>query len=572
MAELILFFPYEPLAKEGPMETKRPWHDHYPEGVDFWPEFEKITLSQALKQTAADFARSTALDFFGKRIAYQDLNRLVGRFALGLKNLGVVPGDRVALLLPNIPQVVIANFAIWRLGAVTSPANPLYTERELRHQLNDSSATVLIALDLLLPRLDKVVPQTSIREVIVCHINDYLPFPKNLLVPLVKKDMYRAITPRDHLYQFVDVIKDARGEETGDKANWDSLAALLYTGGTTGVSKGVMLTHANLSVNVQQSKMWFSELEEGRSSILAVFPFFHSAGFTGIQNMCAFCGFTDVLVPRPEPKVIIDIMKKAKPEFVPGVPTIYTGLLNTPAFRQMDHSKIKLFVAGAAPLAKETIKDLKALTGKGITNIYGLTETSPIATATPSTALNRTGTVGVPLPGTDMRIVNLEDGTTEMPVGESGEVTFKGPQVMQGYYNRPGETDAVLKDGWLYTGDIGYVDEDGFLTLVDRKKDMIIASGFNIYPNEIDDILFEHPKILEACTIGVPDEYRGETVKAFVVCKQGETISEDELIAYCRTKLASYKVPKKIEFIDELPKTAIGKFLRRELRERESTK
>jgi long-chain acyl-CoA synthetase len=238
----------------------------------------------------------------------------------------------------------------------------------------------------------------------------------------------------------------------------------------------------------------------------------------------------------------------------------------------MDHSKIKLFVAGAAPLAKETIKDLKALTGKGITNIYGLTETSPIATATPSTALNRTGTVGVPLPGTDMRIVNLEDGTTEMPVGESGEVTFKGPQVTQGYYNRPGETDAVLKDGWLYTGDIGYVDEDGFLTLIDRKKDMIIASGFNIYPNEIDDILFEHPKVLEVCTIGVPDEYRGETVKAFVVCKQGETISEDELIEYCRTKLAVYKGPKKIEFIDELPKTAIGKFLRRELRERESTK
>jgi long-chain acyl-CoA synthetase len=314
--------------------------------------------------------------------------------------------------------------------------------------------------------------------------------------------------------------------------------------------------------------MWFPQLKEGESSLLAVFPFFHSAGFTGMHNMCAYGGFTDVLVPRPEPQVIVDIMKRVKPDFVPGVPTIYTGLLNTPAFRQMDHSRAKLFVAGAAPLPPETVKELQSLTGKGITNVYGLTETSPMATVTPLTRLDKAGTVGVPLPGTDLRIVSVEDGATEMPAGEKGEVTFKGPQVMQGYYNRPEETAAVLKDGWLYTGDIGYVDEEGFLTLVDRKKDMIIASGYNIFPNEIDDVLFEHPQILEACTIGVPDDYRGETVKSFVVCKPGESLSEEEVIAYCRTKLAAYKVPRSIELIDELPKSAVGKLLRKELRKR----
>jgi len=554
------------------MEAKRPWHAHYPQDLAFWPEFEKRTLSQALKKTAAGFPDSIALDLLGKRIPYRELHQLVGRFAQGLKNLGVAAGDKVALLLPNIPQVVVANFAIWRLGAVTAPANPLYTERELLHQLNDSGATVIVTLDLLMPRVQAILSQTSIREVIACHINDYLPFPKSILFPFVKKEMYRAITPGDHVHLFTDVIKGAGGDVTEDLSRWDDLAALLYTGGTTGVSKGVMLTHANLSINVQQLKMWFYQLKDGESSVLAVFPFFHSAGFTGMQNMCVYGGFTNVLVPRPEPQVIVDIMKRVKPDFVPGVPTIYTGLLNTPAFRQMDHSNAKLFVAGAAPLPPETVKELKSLTGKGITNVYGLTETSPMATVTPWMGLNKAGTVGVPLPGTDLRIVNVEDGTSEMPAGEKGEVAFKGPQVMQGYYNRPEETAAVLKDGWLYTGDIGYVDEDGFLTLVDRKKDMIIASGYNIFPNEIDDVLFEHPKILEACTIGVPDAYRGETVKAFVVCKPGESLSEEEVIAYCRTKLAAYKVPKSIEFIDELPKTAVGKLLRRELRERATAK
>jgi long-chain acyl-CoA synthetase len=551
------------------MPESRPWHAHYPAGVAAWPEFETITLSKALQRTTERFPDQTALYYMGKKISYRELNRRVGRFAAVLQKLGVGVGDKVAMLLPNIPQMVVANFAVWRLGAVTAPNNPLYTERELAHQLNDSQATILVALDLLMPRVRKVLPQTAIRDVIVCHLNDDLPFPKNILFPLVKRDMYRAVVPEERLHLFADLIRAVDREVAEDRSEWNSLAALLYTGGTTGVSKGVMLTHGNLSSNVQQVKMWFYDLQDGEGSMLAVFPFFHAAGFTAIQCSCVFSGLTNVLVPRPEPGVIIDIMKKAKPQFVPGVPTIYVGLLNNPLFRRLDHRHVRAFTAGAAPLPLETIQDLKGLTGKGIVNVYGLTESSAMATATPVTGIDHPQTVGLPLPATDIKIVDIEDGTTEMPADEPGEVVIKGPQIMQGYYNRPEATDAVLQDGWLHTGDIGRMDEEGFLTLVDRKKDMIIASGYNVYPTEIDGILYDHPDVLEACTIGVPDAYRGETVKVFVVPKQGASLSKEDLIVFCRERLAAYKVPRQVAFIDELPKSAVGKILRRKLRERE---
>jgi long-chain acyl-CoA synthetase len=551
------------------MAESRPWHAHYPPGVAAWPEFENITLSKALQRTSERFPEKSALYYMGKKISYRELNRRVGRFAAALKRLGVGVGDKVAMLLPNIPQMVVANFAVWRLGGVTTPNNPLYTERELAHQLKDSEASTIVTLDLLLSRVQNVLSETGIREVIVCHLNDDLPFPKKLLFPLVRKTMYRAVSPSDHLHLFGKLVRKAETEETEDRSDWNRVAALLYTGGTTGVSKGVMLTHANLSANVQQIKMWFHDLQEGEGSMLAVFPFFHAAGFTAIQCSCVFSGLTDVLVPRPEPTIIIDIMKKAKPQFVPGVPTIYVGLLNNPLFRKLDHRHVRAFTAGAAPLPLETIQDLKGLTGKGIINVYGLTESSAMATATPVAGTDKPETVGLPLPATDIKIVDLEDGAREMPVGEPGEVVIKGPQIMQGYYNRPEATAAVLQNGWLHTGDIGRMDEEGFLTLVDRKKDMIIASGYNVYPNEVDGVLYDHPDVLEACTIGVPDAYRGETVKIFVVPKPGASLSKEELIAFCRSRLAAYKVPRQVTFIDELPKSAVGKILRRKLRARE---
>jgi long-chain acyl-CoA synthetase len=332
-----------------------------------------------------------------------------------------------------------------------------------------------------------------------------------------------------------------------------------------------MLTHANLSCNVQQFAGWFPDLAPGKEVLIGNFPIFHSAG-NCVQNLITWRGWTNILVPRPEPKINIDIIKKYQPTFLPGVPTIFVGLLAEAAFRRLDFSNLKGFFSGAAPLAADTIRDLKELTGAYICEVYGSTETAPVATVTPWGGVIKPGTVGIPVPDTDVKIVAVDDHTREMPQGETGEIAVKGPQIMKGYYKKPEETAAVLKDGWFLTGDIGRFDADGYLTVVDRKKDMIIAGGYNIYPVELDDVLFDHPKILEACCIGVPDTYRGETVKAFIVVKAGETLSEAEVIQYCKERLAPYKVPKQVEFIAELPKSAVGKILRRKLRDQELAK
>jgi long-chain acyl-CoA synthetase len=319
----------------------------------------------------------------GRLISYEKLDAMVNAFARALMGMGVKKGDTVAMLLPNIPQVVIANYAAWRIGAIAAQNNPLYTERELTYQLNDSDATVLVTLDLLLPRALKIRQDTKIRHIVTCHISDYLPFPKKQLFPVVKKQMYRKVEPQDGVSEFLDLMRGVDTSPLPNEAAWDDVGTLIYTGGTTGVSKGVMLTHANMSCNVQQLKSWFYDIEDGNASILAIFPFFHSAGFTGMQNFSVWGGWTDVLVPRPEPSVIIELLRKYRPDFMPGVPTIFIGLLNTPEFRSMDLRFIRGFIAGAAPLSVETINDLKNLTGGDLIHVYGLTETSPMARPPP---------------------------------------------------------------------------------------------------------------------------------------------------------------------------------------------
>ncbi|HPX19363.1 MAG: long-chain fatty acid--CoA ligase [Pseudomonadota bacterium] len=549
------------------MSFQRVWHKHYNPDVPAELAFDRTTLSEMLSRSAQNFPDVTALIYMGKKICYRELNGLVNRFARALEALGVKKGDTVAVMLPNIPQAVIANYAVFRIGAVAAQNNPLYTERELTYQLADSDAKALVTLDLLLPRAKKIQSETKIETIITCHINDYLPFPKKQLFPYVKKGMYRKVVRQPGVFQFMDLLAQYPGDPMPDKAGWDDVGALLYTGGTTGVSKGVMLTHANMSCNVQQLRWWFPDLKEGCESMMGVFPFFHSAGFTGIQNLCMATASTIVLVPRPEPGIIIELLKKFKPCYLPGVPTIFVALLNDKRFTSMDLTFIKGFIAGAAPLSVETIRELKRLTGGDIINVYGLTEITPMGTASPWKGTIKPGTVGIPLPNTDLKIVDLDDPTKELKQGEAGEILFKGPQVMKGYYKKPEETAAVLRDGWLHTGDIGFLDEDGYLTIVDRKKDMIVASGFNIFPQEVDEVLMEHPRILEACTIGVPDSYRGEAPKSYVVLKDGGTLSAEEIVEFCKKRLAPYKVPRQIEFIDELPKTPVGKILRREVKE-----
>jgi long-chain acyl-CoA synthetase len=548
------------------------WYKSYAPGVPKTINYEKLLVSEALTRSAKKYPNNTALNYMGNRITYKQLDGMVNQFAKALTALGVKKGDKVAVCLPNLPQTVIANFATLRIGAVAAQNNPLYTERELQYQLNDSDAKVVITLTLLVPRMEKIMSGTKIKKIIGCHIHSYLPFPKKQLFPYVKKAMVKNLETSDTIILFEDLIKKYDTSPVKEQGKWDELSTLIYTGGTTGVAKGVMLSHKNISCNVQQFVSWFTDLEEGKERLVGTFPIFHSAGYTAVQNFFTWMGFEHLMIPRPEPKALIDLIKKYKPTFIPGAPTIFVGLLAEPEFRKLNLKFVKGFFSGAAPLAADTIRDLKELTGATICEVYGSTETTPIATVTPWGGTIKPGTVGIPVPDTDVKIVDADDYKKEVKQGGTGEIAIKGPQIMMGYYKKPEETAKVLKDGWYLTGDIGMFDEDGYLSVVDRKKDMIIAAGYNIYPIEVDNVLFSHPAILEACTVGVKDPYRGETVKAFVVCKPGQALTEADVVAFCKQNLAAYKIPRIVEFIPELPKTAVGKVLRRELRDREDKK
>ena len=551
------------------MAFQRVWHRSYAPGVPAEIDIQKITVAEALIRTARRFPDHTGFIYMGKRITYRELDALVNRFANALSALGVREGDRVAMLLPNLPQLIVANHATQRLGAVTVMNNPLYTEKELARQLADSGARFLITLDLLLPRALSLKGQTGVEAIVTCHINDYLPFPKKQLFPLVKKTMYRKISPQAGVHEFTDLVGKAPADLVPDRSRWDEAGAIIYTGGTTGLSKGAVLTHANLSSVVQIFRAWFPDLRDGEVHVVGTYPIFHSAGYVVSQNLIIWSGWTSTVIPRPEPGILRETVKKYRPDFLPGVASIFVGLLADPEFRKMDLSFVRGFFTGAAPISADTVRDLKKLTGKDVYDNYGMTENVAFATGMPWGGKRKIGTVGVPFPGTDVKIVDLERGETEMKSGEPGEICIKGPQVMSGYYQRPDETARAIREGWLYTGDIGVMDAEGHLSVVDRKKDLIVSGGYNIYPKEIDEVLFQHEKILEACTIGVPDAYRGESVKAYVVLRPGMQMTADEVITYCRGQLAAYKAPRAVAFIDSLPKSAVGKVLRRELRDRD---
>jgi long-chain acyl-CoA synthetase len=549
---------------------ERVWHKAYVPGLPPSIDYERVTLSQALARTARDHPDNVALILMGRKITYRQLDESVNRFANALAGLGIRQGDKVALVLPNMPQIVIATYAIWRLGGVVATNNPLYTERELEHQLNDSESRLAVVMDLVVPRVLSIKERTRVETVIACHVRDYLPFPLKQLFPVLKRNLHRKTDRAEGVLDFADLLRSGAPEPPAPGPDFDDLAALLYTGGTTGVSKGVMLSHANLSINVQQIKALIHDADDGAETQIGILPFFHSAGFTAGMNHCIYRGFEHVLVLRPEVDILRKYLVKYRPALFGCVPTLYVGLLGDPKLPpKSELGFIKGSLSGAAPLPTETIREWDERVGVQIVEVYGMTEMSPVSHANPWGGRCKAGSVGVPLPDTDCRIVDVDTGEREMGVGETGEILLKGPQLMSGYYKRPDETARSIRNGWFHTGDIGYMDDEGYLYIVDRKKDMIIAGGFNIFPREIDEVLYEHPKIQEACAVGLPDKYRGETVKAFIVVKQGETLSEEEVFASCREKLAAYKVPKLIEFMDELPKSAIGKVLRRELREME---
>jgi len=552
----------------------KPWQRFYEKGVPGTMSYEEICMPGILDRTAKEFADKTAIIFQGYKLTYRQLKEMVDRFATCLADFGIKQGDAVAILLPNLIPCVVAYFSILKIGAVTVMNNPLYTDRELEHQFNDSGSKALITLDLLANRMIDLRPKTKIKQIVYASIGDYLPFPKNLLFPLVakKKKLAADVKQAPDVFTWKECIAKYRQNPPAVKLGFEDVAMYQYTGGTTGVSKGVMLTHANLSKQVQQLEAWFPQFGRGTQIVLGALPYFHVFGLSCAMNFGVHTGASQVLVPRPQPEPLLESIRQFKPTFVALVPTMYIGMLNHPDLKKTDMSCIRGAFSGSAPLPVEVIHEFERITGAVIVEGFGLTETTPVTHINPFGGIRKVGSIGVPISDTECRIVSLDDGVTDMQTGEPGELIIKGPQVMKGYKGMPDETANTLRNGWCYTGDIATIDQDGYFYIVDRKKDMIISGGFNIYPRDIDEVLYEHPKVQEACTIGIPDPKRGENVKVFVVLREGVTATQEELLEYCATKLAKYKLPTEIEFRKELPKTNVGKILRKQLRAEELEK
>ena len=555
---------------------EKPWLKFYELHVPEHIDYPKITMPVALEQTARKYPDHTALIFKGTKITYREYNEAVDRFAAALQGLGVKKGDRVAVHLLNCPQFPIAYYAILRIGGIVVPCNPVYTAREIRHQLNDSGAEVVVTLSLMYPLIKQIRAETNLRHVIVANIKTYLPPVLRFLFTLVKekKGGHRVdISGDTNTYWFTELLAKGPAKPQPVEVTWDDTAVLMYTGGTTGVSKGAQLTHQNILVNAYQCKVWINAGEAEDVSLTAL-PLYHSFAMTTCMNMDTLIGAAMLLIP--DPRDLEDVLKnitKHKPTFYPGVPAMYVAINNYPDLSKYDVSSIKACVSGAAGLPVEVQKRFQELTGARLVEGYGLSEASPVTHANPIWGDNRVGTIGVPWPDTEAKIVDVETGEKVLGVGEEGELCIRGPQVMKGYWNMPQETAHTLRDGWLYTGDIAVMDQDGYFKIVDRKKDMILgAGGFNIYPREIEDVLYEHPKVKEVAAVGIPVEEKGERVKVYVVLKEGETATEQEIIEFCRQNLAPYKVPKFVEFRTELPKTMVGKILRRALLEEEKKK
>ena len=566
---------FEQLKGRGNMENN-PWLQHYPDAIPKTIEIEEKSLQQFLVETAKKYPTKVALHFNGKEMTYQEVYESALKFANYLKSIGIQKGDRVAIMLPNTPQSFISFFGVLFAGGIIVQTNPMYTEREVAYQMKDSGAKAIIALDILYPRITKVQNETDLEHIIITAIKDYLPFPKNLIYPFIQKKQYGFSVKVEHggnIHLFTEIMKAPPLDNPILDVNFDEdLAILQYTGGTTGFPKGVMLTHKNLVANAKMCETWLYKCEEGKEVVLGALPFFHVYGMTTVLILSVLQGSKVVLIPKPEPEVLLKAIQSQKVTMFPGAPTMYIGLLNHPDLQKYDLSSIDSCISGSATLPVEVQEQFESLTGGKLVEGYGLTEASPVTHANLLWDGERIkGSIGIPWPNTLAEIRDLETDEP-LPPGEVGELVIKGPQVMKGYWNRPEDTEETLRNGWLYTGDLGYMDEKGYFYIVDRKKDMIIASGFNIYPREIEEVLYEHPAVQEAVVAGIPDPYRGETVKAYIVLKEDHSVTEKEMDHFARKHLAAYKVPKLYEFRDELPKTTVGKILRRQLVEEERKK
>lgn len=523
---------------------EKPWMQHVVEGNPKEIEIPDISLTQLLNQSIEKYPNHTAVTFLGTAYTYSELAQRIHKAANLLKEKGIKKGDRVALMLPNCPQYPISFYGALACGATIVQLNPMFQPAELLHILNDSETKALIILDRLLPVFENIKDQTPVSTVISVDLSS----------------------------DFADGASSKRPPEVAIDPSKD-VAVLQYTGGTTGLPKGAMLTHRNIVANTLQSAATtMVQTEKGEERVLTISPLFHVYGMTSGMSVTFYNGGNMILVPKFEVEQVVNVIEQTKPTAFPGVPTMYIALLDYYKKKKFDLSCLTSCTSGSAPLPLEVLNRFNEVSGTTVAEGYGLSEASPVTHRNPVGGLQKNGSIGIPIPNTDARIVDVATGEETLPAGEVGELVVQGPQVMKGYWNNPEETAQAIRDGWLYTGDLAKMDEDGFFYIVGRKKEMILASGFNVYPIEVENVLYNHPAVLEAAVFGAPDEYRGETVRAVVVLKEGQQLTEQELIEFCRSQLSAYKVPAEISFADELPKTAVGKILKRAIKEHYTTR
>ncbi len=543
--------------------ASKPWCKNYDYWVPAEVSFPTQPIYHILNVASVHYPDQPAVVFLGAKLTFKEVKQQADKLATALSMLGISKGDRVGVMLPNCPQYIVSFFAITRLGAIVTNINPIYTPREVELVAKDSGMRAIIVLDQLAPVVLGVLAHTKIEQVITTSM---LAYSANPLSAPAAPEGTLSFT------ELLNAVAKTAIPNVEINAKED-IAALVYTGGTTGVPKGAMLTHYNLFAATVMCDLWGGPLvKRGAGAFLLVIPYFHIYGMVVGCLYGVWLSVMQIPVPKFDPNLLLDAIKNYQPTFFPGVPTLFISLINNPEAVNCGLDRIHRFNSGSAPLPVEVIEKFERMSGAALLEGYGMTETSAITTSTAALAQRKPGSIGFPMTSTEIKIVDLETGSSEMPIGAEGELCIRGPQILKGYWNKPEETANTIRDGWLYTGDVARMDDEGYLYIVQRKKDMLIVSGFNVYPTEIEDVLFTHPAIQECVVIGTKDQYRGEAVKAFLVLKQGATVTEEEIKEFCQDKLAKYKQPTMIEFKDALPKSAVGKVLRRELRDLEDAK
>lgn len=552
----------------------RPWLTAYPPDLDWAAPIPAQPLYRLLDDAAARFGDRPCIDFLDRQFSYADVKSLSDRVAKGLQQSGLKAGMRLGLFLPNCPYYVIFYYAALKCGATVVNFNPLYVEREIEHQIADSQTDMMVTLDLhsLVDKLEILLDKTRLRALILCPFADSLPFPKNLLVPIAMfRDLARIRRDKRHI-AYADLVENDGAYIPPVIDPLKDIALLQYTGGTTGVPKGAALSHANVYVNALQCRAWFANVSNESARVIGVLPLFHAFAMTCVMNWCLTIGGLMILLPRFDAKRLLSTIHKKRPTAMPAVPTLLTALLNRTDLGDYDLRSLEFCISGGAPLPLEVRKAFEAKTGARVVEGYGLSEASPVTCCNPVHRPSKTGSIGLPLPLTDCVIVSLDDRLTPVKPGEVGEICFRGPQVMLGYWNRPEATAEVITDGLLHTGDVGHMDEEGFVFITDRLKEMINASGYKVYPRVVEEAIYQHPAVKECAVIGVGDPYRGQTVKAFVSLKTGQQLTADILQEFLAHRLSKIELPKLIEFRDDLPKTVIGKIQKKVLIEEENAK